>query len=99
MKNYLKKMFALVTMLFIGMTLFAQSAADTPVVDPAIFDLIYNWVFGYIPAKTLAVIFTVCWILEYVITYVKWTPANSTVAFIWNGLKKIVSFLAKKKTK
>jgi len=97
MKNYLKKIFALVAMLFIGMALFAQT--ETPVVDPAIFDLIYNWVFGYVPAKTLAVILTVCWILEYVITYIKWTPANSTIAFIWNGLKKMVSFLAKKKTK
>lgn len=90
----MKKVILLFAVLFTATCIFAQS---TPTVDPSIFDVVYNWVVGYIPVKTLTVILTVGWVLEYVITYVKWTPANSTVAFIWNAFKKIVYFIANKK--
>ena len=90
----MKKTILLSVFLIGSLALFAQ---NTPVIDPSIFDVIYNWIIGYIPVKTLTIILTVGWILEYVITYVKWTPANSTVAFIWNVLKKIIYFIANKK--
>lgn len=90
----MKKVILLFAILFSATCIFAQS---TPTVDQSIFDAIYNWVIGYIPVKTLTVILTVGWVAEYVITYVKWTPANSTLALIWNAIKKIIAFLANKK--
>ena len=90
----MKKTILLSVFLIGSLALFAQ---NTPAIDPSIFDVIYNWIIGYIPVKTLTIILTVGWIAEYVITYIKWTPANSTVAFIWNALKKIIYFIANKK--
>ena len=91
MKKFILGLILVMSCIFV----FAQDA--TPTVDPAFFDQLWQWVTGYIPAKTLTVILTVAWVLEYVVTYVKWTPANSTLAFIWSVLKKVINFLSKKK--
>ena len=85
-------------LLFVGLlTAIGVFAQTTPAIDPSIFDVVYNWIIGYIPVKTLTVILTIGWVAEYVITYVKWTPANSTLALIWNVIKKVVAFIANKK--
>lgn len=96
----MKKVILLLAVLFTATCIFAQVDSTVVVnsVDQSIFDLIYNFVTSHISAKALTIILTVGWILEYVITYVKWTPANSVLAFIWNGFKKIVAFIANKKT-
>jgi len=91
----MKKTILLFAVLLTAIGAFAQSL---PTLDASVFDAIYNWVISYIPVKTLTTILTIGWILEYVITYVKWTPANSTLALIWGWFKKIIAFLANKKT-
>lgn len=92
MKKFILGLILVMSCVFV----FAQDAA-TPVIDPAFFDQLWQWATGYVPAKTLTVILTIAYVLEYVVTYVKWIPANSTLALIWNGFKKVVGFLSGKK--
>ena len=76
---------------------FVTFGQDASAIDQSVFDGIYSWITAFIPAKTLTGIVTVCWLLEYVVTYVKWTPANSTAALVWNGLKKVIQLVSLKK--
>lgn len=84
-----------ISVIFVTALAFAQDS--TPVVDPAFFDSIYAWIVGYVPAKTLTIVITVAWVFDYIVTYVKWTPANSTAELVWIWLKKAVHFLSGKK--
>ena len=93
----MKKLIVLfVLMLICSVSVFAQTDVTTTT-DASVIDAIYNCVIGFIPAKLLTIILFAAWVLEYIITYVKWTPANSTAAFLWNILKKLIGFLALKK--
>lgn len=90
----MKKTILLFAVLLAATCAFAQS---TSVADASVVDVIYNFVISYIPVKVLTIILTIAWIFEQIIPSIKWTPANSTLALIWNVLKKVFSFLAGKK--
>lgn len=87
---------AILCVLLMVTTLLGFSQGEQ-IADPAIFEQLFLVLGTLIPTNVLAGILTGALILEYVVTYVKWTPANSTLEFIWIWFKKIIHFLSLKK--
>jgi hypothetical protein len=91
MKKFILSLVLVLTCIFV----FAQEAA--PVIDPVFWDQIWNWITQYISAQNLTIAITVAWVLDYVVTYINWIPANSTLELIFVWAKKLIHFLAGKK--
>ena len=73
-------------------------AADAvPVIEPGIFDTIYQLFVKYVNPTTVAIVATVCFILSEIIPYIKWIPQNSVLAMVWSFIKDLILLFARKR--